>query len=372
MGGFVSGAKFYTTDAADHKLDLADGLKYLDPVGAIRLLQMIGLNGFSAKSVKHEWSETQLAGRGETVTIAASGTNPITVANAYIYQVNELLRCEDEIIRVTAIASATTLTVTRGYAGTTAAAHSAKRLFTVGSADPENSLAPAGIGDTGDRLYNYVQTFTKAVEASSDEIAQWSTEGNHYNGMVERRYKEIMQQIASAVIHGVRYEDTSLKIRAMGGIRQYMTTNVQNVGGALGISVIDAQILNIVLAGGDPKVIVTHPYQKQKLDALDNNKQYLGKMEHTGGGLITNTWQSGILDHPIEIITDTSLLQDQMLILDTEHIKIGPLSNNGVNGALTSEDVTAPGQDGKKSLLRAKLTMEVGLEKAHAFMFGLS
>lgn len=372
MSGFQSGSKYYLTDSIDHVLDLKNGLKYLDPVGMIRFLQMIGTNKFTAKSVKHEWTETVLAGRGETVTIAGAGTNPITVANAYIYQVNEVIRCEDELIRITAIASATTLTVTRGYAGTTAAAHTAKMLYSLGAADPENSAAPAGITDSGDRLYNYVQTFTRGVELSNNEILQLSTEENPLNGQLERRFKEINYQLARAIFYGIRYEDTGNRIHTMGGLKQFVNTNVSNVAGALGISSIDAQLLNIVLAGGDPKVMVMHPYQKQKLDALDANKQLLGKKEHTGGNLVTNTWQSGILDHEIEVITDQSVLTDQLWILDTDNIAVGPASNNGVNGAFHVEDATTPGTDGKKKVIRGKYTMEVGLEKAHALLYGLS
>lgn len=372
MGTFQSGAKFYLTDAADHILDLKNGLDYLDPVGAIRLLQKIGTNKFTAKSVKHEWSETQLRPRSEVVTIAASGTNPITVANAYVYQVNELIRCENEVMRVTAIASATTLTVTRGYAGTTAASHTAKPLYSLGAADPENAQAPAGVSDSGDRFYNYVQTFTAAVELSNDEIAQLSTEGNPMNGQLERRFKEINYQLARAMVYGVRHEDTTNRIHAMGGLKQFITSNVTNVGGALSINAIDALLLNIVRAGGNPDTIVCSPYQKQKLDALDANKQLLGKRERTGGNLITNTWQSGILDQELEVITDQTFLDDELFVLDTSTLGLGPLSNNGVNGSFHVENAATNGQDGQKKVIRGKYTMEVALQAANGYLYALS
>lgn len=373
MAGFVAGAKTYLTDSADHILDLRNGLDFLSPKNdGIALLKKIGTNGFTAKSVKHEWTETALATRGETVTLADGVGTTLTVANAYQYQVNDLIRIENEVVRVTSIASATTLTIVRAYAGTTGAAHAAKLAYSLGSADPENAQAPSGTADTGDRLYNYVQTFTTGVQLSNDEIAQWSTDGNPMHGQIERRFVEINRELARSMFYGVRYEDTVNNIHVMGGLKFFVTSNVSNVGGALTIAAIDAQILAIVQAGGDPDTIVLSPYQKQKLDALDANKQMLGKGERRGGNLITNTWQSGVLDHELDVIVDHSILQDELWILDTSKVKFGTLSNNGVNGAFHVEDATTPGQDGMRKVIRGKYTMRVEQQKAHAYLYGLS
>lgn len=372
---FVSGAKTYFTDANDHILDLKDGLDFLSPKqDGIGLIKRIGTNGFVAKSPKHEWTEVTLAARGETVTLADGSGTSLTVADAYIYQVNELIKIENEVVRVTALAGATTLTISRGYAGTTGAAHAAKTAYSIGSADPENSTAPAGIEDAAARLYNYVQTFTRAVNLSNDEIAQLTTEGNAMTGQLKRRFIEINRQLERAVFYGVRYEDTTNKIHALGGLTQFVTTNVTNLAGALTIAAIDAKILSIVQAGGDPKVIVVSPTQKQKLDALDANVVRTGKRnsDKVGGNNISQTWQSGVLDHELDVIVSHSVLTDQLWILDTDFVQVGYLSNNGVQGAFHVEDATAPGQDGKSQVIRGKYTMRCIQEKTHAYLYGLT
>lgn len=372
---FIPGAKTYFSDSNDHILDLKNGLDFLDAgSNAIALLKRIGTNGFTAKSQKHEWTEVALAARSETITINSSATT-LTVADAYVYQVNELLRSEAEIMRITAIASATTLTVVRGYAGTTAAGHTAVAAYSVGVADPSNNNAPAGIQDSASRLFNYVQTFTRGVELSNDEIAQLSTEGNPLNGQIERRFIEVNRQLARALFYGVRHEDTSNKIHVMGGLKQFVTTNVSNVAGALTVAAIDAQILAIVEAGGDPKVLAMSPRQKQKLDALDASLVRIGKKDkesHTGGNPNVMTWQSGILSHELDLIVDQTILNDELWILDTDYVQIGNLSNNGVSGAFHVEDATTPGQDGEKRVIRGKYTMRVMQQKAHAYLYGLS
>lgn len=372
---FVAGAKTTFTDSADHILDLKNGLDFLNSGNLeVALLKRLGTNGFTAKAVKFEWTETALATRSETITIDGSATS-LTVADAYQYQVNELIKSENEVMRVTAIADATTLTVARGYAGTSAAAHTSKTAYSLGSADPENAQAPDAVADNGARLYNYIQTFTRGVELSNDEIAQLSTAGNPMNGQLERRFIEINRQLAKSFLYGVRYEDTSLKLRSTGGLTQFVTTNVTNVAGALDVAAIDAKILAIVRAGGDPKVMAVSPVQKQKLDALDANLVRIGKKDDqskTGGNPIATTWQSGVLGHTIDIVVDNSINDDELWLLDTDYVDIGHLSNNGVNGAFHVEDATTPGQDGKKKVIRGKYGVRVRNQKAHARLYGLT
>lgn len=370
--GFVPGTKSYLSDSADHILDLENGLDFLNPsMDGIAFLKKIGTNGKSAKSVKTEWTEVDLAPRGENVTLADTTGTALNVADAYIYQINDLIRIGNEVVRVTALADADTLTVVRGYAGTTAAVHTDEFGMLLGSADPEGADAPAGMTDTGRRLFNYVQTFTRGVSLSTDEIAQLSTEGNPLNGQLERRFIEVNRMLARSIFYGTRYEDTTNKIHTMGGLKSFITTNVTNLGGALTIAAIDALILAIVNKGGDPKTITMSPTVKQKLDALDVNKIQIGKQEHVGGGLITQTWQSGVLNHTLDIIVDHSILTDELWINDTDEIEIAPLENNGVSGGFKVFDSTPNGADRESRVIRGKYTMRVKQEKAHGYIYGI-
>jgi hypothetical protein len=370
---FVPGNKStFDSNGADLILDLKDGLDFLNQQhDGIALLKKIGTNGFTFSNHKNEWVETALATRRETITLTNVATS-VTVADAYQYQVNNLLKIDAEVMRVTAIADATHLTVTRAYAGTSAVAHTAAKMFSLGSADPEGSDAPAGINDNGSRLFNYDQTFTRAISLSTDEIAKLSTEGNPMTGQTKRRFIEINRELLQAAMYGVRYQDNTNEIYAMGGLTQFVTTNVSNVAGALSIAAIDAVILAIVQAGGDPKALVCGPIQKQKLDALDVNKQLLGKGERTGGNLITNKWQSGVLDHELDVFVDHTVLDDQLWVLDTDHIQIGHKSHNGIVGNFHVVDSTKPGADRQDQTIRGKYSLRLGLEKGQGYLFALT
>ena len=66
-----------------------------------------------------DWPEIDVT----TASIASNGTT-LTVADSTLYFVNELLELDQEVMRVTALPSGTTLTVQRQMRGSTAASHS--------------------------------------------------------------------------------------------------------------------------------------------------------------------------------------------------------------------------------------------------------
>lgn len=370
---FLQGPRTTYENVLDHKETLRNGLDYLSPkMDGIALLKRIGTNGFTVDNHVFSWTETDLAPRSEAVTLADGVATSLTVASTGHYQVNDLISIEDEIVRVDAIADATTLTIERGYAGTTGAAHSAVGARILGSADPENALAPESQTDVPRKLFNYVQTFTRAVELSNDEIGTSSTDGNPLTGNLRRRFVEINRQLATALFYGIASEDETGKVRTMGGLMNFLSTNITAVDGALTIAAVDGMIKDIIDAGGMPNVMVVGTTQKQKLDALDNNLIRTGKATRVGGGGITQTWQSGVMDGTLELIVDHSIRPDELWVLDTNDIQIGHMSHNGVNGAFSVEDATTPGQDGQKKVIRGKYSMRVNQEKGHGLLTGLS
>lgn len=369
---FESGAYLYGLSTADKIEDLSMGLDWLqDTEMDIPLLRRWMSKKAVCEDAEYSWNQTQLSPRSETITLADAVATAVTVADSGAYSVGELLRCENEIMRVTALANATTLTVTRGYIGT-AAAHSAKTMLTVGKANVENSTAGDAKSRTPSKLSNYVQTFDEVVEASWLRMASKHTSGNTLDLQTELAFIEANRKLAAAMLYGKKKKDTTNKIYAMGGFFEMVSSNATNVGGALTIAAIDALILDIVEAGGDPKGLSLSPYQKQKLDALDANKQMLGKRERTGGNLITQTWQSGILSHELDIVVDKTLRNDELIIFDDDQIEVGPMSGNGLDGNWGTFNAAENGQHGSKKRLLGTFGMKVHNEKAHGYLYGLS
>ena len=370
---FLSGNRTTYENTLDHKETLRNGLDYLNPKqDGIALLKKIGTNGFTVPNHVFSWTETDLAVRSEVVTLADGTVTTLNVADTGIYQVNDLIVIEDEIVRVDVVVDGTTLTTERGYAGTTGAAHTAVGARNMGSADPENSDAPAGMSDVPRKLFNYIQTFTRSVDMSNDEIGTLSTDGNPLTGNLKRRFIEINRQLGTSLFYGIASEDATGKVRTMGGLMNFLLSNITAVGGALTIEVVDGLIKDIIDAGGMPNTIVVGTTQKQKLDALDNNLIRTGKATRVGGGGISTTWQSGVMDDTLELIVDHSIRPDELWVLDTNNISVGHMSHNGVNGAFSVEDATTPGKDGVKKVIRGKYSTRIEQEKSHGLLTGLT
>jgi len=375
LPSIITGNRTTFDDQDDHILYIEDGIKFLNPRdNGIKFIKKILSNSDGGtKSFKHQWNETALPVRKETITMLI-GDGTITVANAYGYQVGDIILCETERMRVTALTNTTTLTVTRAYGGTVAAGHTAKAAYNLGSAAVENALAPAGTTLNSDQRFNYVQTFDRSVDLSNDEIAQLTSElGNPFNAQLERITLYFWKLFAQACFYGSRYEDVTNKIHTMGGIDYFIATNATNVAGANTITILDNLIENIIVAGGNPDLLVVGTAQKRKLDALDVNllRQNDSK-ETTGGTSYTQHWRSGLMTDQLDIIVDHTIKPDELYVLDTSSIHLKPLVNNGINGRLGILDATTPGQDGKKKVLRGKYTLQFDLEAGMGKLYGLT
>lgn len=376
---FVPGAILTSSTDLDKIVDLQEYLDFLPATDMdTALMRRWGINGRDngeggknhVTQTEYKWDETALRPRGEVITIDNSAT-ALTVADSGVYQVGEILRSEGEGMRVTALADATTLTVVRGYTGS-AAAHSSKQIYSLGMVPGENAVPGTAVGRTPIQRTNYIHTFETPVEVSWLQMAAKTVDGNTMDKQLEMVFTEINRQLAKAVLYGVKKKDTSNKVWTMDGFFTQITSNITAVGGALTIAAIDALILKIVLAGGKPTTLSVSPYQKQKLDALDANKQFLGKKEHTGGNLITQTWQSGILKHELDIEVDKSLNDTDLLITDDDQLEIMPMAGNGLDGTWGTYNAAAPGQWGKKQVIRGTFANKLHNEKAHGYLTTLT
>lgn len=374
--GLITGARTTFDDQTDHLIQVEDGIKFLNTQNnGIKFIQKLISNRGDkvAKSYKYNWDETALPVRRETVTLADGSGTAVTVADSKAYPVGTILNIENEYMRVTVQANATTLTVVRAYAGSTGAAHAAKPMLNLGVAGPENSVGPVAVSTTAGRLYNYVQMFEQAVEMSEQEIAELSSEmGNPMNKQLERITLWYWKLFAQAAFYGKAYEDTTNKLHTMGGIKSFITTNATNVGGAQSKANLDTMAINQVEAGGNPDTLVMHPRQAIKLAGIDSSLININYLDERRGDKGVTTWFSPALAQSLDVITDHSIKVDEVYMLDSSTISLIPLNNNGVDGRLSVVDGTAKGQAGKRSILRAYYTLELPLEGGVGYQYGLS
>ncbi|HEV2294561.1 MAG TPA: DUF5309 family protein [Tepidisphaeraceae bacterium] len=143
------------------------------------LLDALGDPPRSARSTVHEWLEDALLPNTDRVN-DATYTNAITDTTFVVENGNRFragdqirLRTRSEVMLVTAVDTGTnTLTVTRGYGGTTAQALADDLVVDIlGNAALEGDDASAARFTARSRRTNYTQIFSATVEVSGSELA---------------------------------------------------------------------------------------------------------------------------------------------------------------------------------------------------------
>lgn len=152
---------------------------------------------------KLEWASKSLRPLSWTLSadITSGATNFWFVADGIQCVVNVIVKCEDEFMLVTANNGTSAVTVTRGYLGSTAAAHTtSKPVYFVTRAFLENDDIPSDPYITPDMEYNYVQQFAEDFVISDIEAG---TDRYYEQDKVDEREHEKTVEILRAIEIGI-------------------------------------------------------------------------------------------------------------------------------------------------------------------------
>jgi hypothetical protein len=361
-------AKIYDASLIGKKQSVVDEILLLNG----HQTPLLSLLGFSeaVTQTTHQWFEDEMV--ADESTVAGAVTNVATavvVADAEPFRVGHVVKIGEELLLVTAVNTGTkTLTVVRGYAATTAAAIAdlakIEVQFVEGQegADARSSRFKARVAKS-----NKTQIFDDSVEISGTAAAvQQYGIGDLYEYEKQKKQLELALQLEKALINGVSYENG--QIRQMKGIRQFITTNVDNVAGALTMEAVNNLSQKIYEAGGfatggDFKVIVGAK-QKRKLSALDTNKVQIGRAENARGEVVDTL----INDFgQFEIALNNNLAADELLFVDANRMAIRPLVGREFFHKYMGEK-----GDYTTGIVVGEYTLEFKQEKAHGRLKGLS
>lgn len=350
------------------KESVTDELMLLNP----HQTPMISLVGFgeSVSQVERQWFEDEMY--ADETTAAADLTNVATnleVADGSIFEAKHVVKVGEELMLVTAV-NGNNLTVTRGYAGTTAAAATtgAKVEFQfvegVEGADARKARFKAR-----KRVSNLTQIFDESISISGTAAAT-SEHGidDLYEYEKQKKLLELALQLEKAVINGVKYESADGKVRQMGGIRQFIKTNVFNGGGALTLDKLGDAFQAIYEAGGfatggNYKIIVGAK-QKRALSAADADKVSITRQDN-GRGQVVDHFLSDF--GAAEILLNNNLAPDEVIIVDANRVEIKPLQ-----GRDFSHTYMGAKGDYIEGQIVGEFTLEFHQEKAHARIKGLA
>lgn len=350
------------------KESVTDELLLLNP----HQTPMISLVGFgdAVTQVEHQWFEDEMYADETTATASAlaDGTT-ITVADGSIFEAKHVVKIGEELALITAV-NGNDLTVTRGYAGTTAAAISegdkVEFQFVEGV---EGADARKARYKARKRVSNITQIFDETVSISGTAAAT-SEYGidDLYEYEKQKKLLELALQLEKAVINGVKYESQDGTVRQMGGIRQFIKTNVTDATGeALTLDHLGDAFQAIYEAGGfatggNYKIIVGAK-QKRALSAADADKISITRQDN-GRGQVVDHYLSDF--GAAEILLNNNLAPDEVLIVDANRIEIKPLQ--GRDFAHTYMGAKGDYVEGQ---IVGEFTLKLEQEKAHARIKGL-
>jgi len=362
--------------------DVSDLIGIISPYET-PLLDALGDPMREATSTHHEWLEDELLPNKDaiddsTFTDPAADTD-FVVDNGSRFRVGDQIQVEgsEELMLVTGINS-DTLTVVRGYAGTTAEDLADNQIINIlGNAALEGADKPGARFTNRSRCSNYTQIFTAAVEVSGTDMAASQLGlADEMDYQKQERLRELLRDLENTVVNGGQPasnpEGSGSVRRSMKGIIQHLSTNVFHTGDTgfpTGTDLDEAKI-NYVLrqiwatSNGNVDLIVVGGFQKRKINAFSADSRTYGANDTTFTDMIS-IYESDF--GVCRIVTTRWIPQDAVLLLDTSRISVLPLGGRSFH----FKPLASVG-DYECGELIGEYTLELKNEAAHGLIRDLS
>lgn len=318
--------------------------------------------------------ERQFPDRWQKINEALDNSETgVDVDDATPFRVNDvvLVARTGEMMLVTALASATELTVTRGYAGTTAtAANDGDWLKILYSAEEENDTQAGIITTATTTVTNFCQIFKRTYGISNTRKAM-KYRSNPHSLAEERKLamaliKEDMEQ---AFLWGKKMENLSSGKwkRHTGGINEFVSTNRIDMEGGIGFGDIGYLMNVFTRFGSKRKIWLCGRDARQQLDGLGLEYRRITG-DATKLGFAVEGIRSSFGD--AMMVTHHGLDNahaGHMIVLDPEHSRIAQLRKLDHN-----ENIQTPGRDGEEHEFIGELGLWMDQEKAHGVCTNLT
>ena len=355
---------------------ITDYITLIDPADAPFVEAMGGLDGGAKKfrfvnfpHTKVEWIEDTREPLSVGLNTAMNNsvtTAVLLAASANMVQVGQILLFADgsEQMWVSAVASdGVTLTVSRGYGGTTATAQvvvNNTAIEILGIARLEGAESH-GLGYTvRSTNYNHTQIMQREVKVSrsQNQISQYGIR-EEFDYQSNKAIPHLMRLIEKAVYKGTRSAGSSAAPRSFGGLGTFVTNNAINSGSA---AVTQAKFENALKAayldGGKPSKAFVSPTNMQVIKNFYDSGTFL--RVDTKEKTVGMTIEKIITPYgTVDLIMDRWAPDATIYILDPEHVGFVTYY------PFTSEPLAKTG-DYQRGEVVGEFTLCVRMDKAHA------
>jgi hypothetical protein len=370
------------TNLPELEEDVSDLIGIISPYET-PLLDALGDPLRQARSTHHEWLEDVLVPNRDAVN-DSTFTDP-DVDTSFVVDTGSRFHIGDqiqiagsrELMLVTGI-DENTLTVVRGYAGTTAEDLADNQLINIlGNAALEGDDKPNSRFTSRTRCGNYTQIFTASIEVSgSDMAASQLSLDDEMDYQKQLRLRELLRDLENTVINGGKPasnpQGSDSVRRTMKGIIKHLVTNVFHTGdsGFPSGNDLDETKLNYVLrqiwdnSSSSVDLVITGGFQKRRINSFCSaGRSYAA--EDTTFSDIVSVYQSDF--GVCRIITTRWMPTDAVLLLDSSRISVLPLAGRSFH----FKPLASTG-DYECGELIGEYTLELRNEAAHGIIRGLS
>src|SRR5688572_22253545 len=272
----------------------------------------------------YEWLQDSYPARSD-LAAATNITNSTTTTTIAVtvgakFQIGDVVQLDDELVWVASISS-NTLTVVRGFGGTTQATHESTATayirFTARLEGADSSSSPS---EEVVSVTNATQIFHKEILMSrnAQDIPQYGM-SDPWGYKQDKAMDELMEELDRVPFYGQRAAGSATTARATGGFRTFITTNVTDLNSVgLTRANIDTQLDNAFAQGGRPNVFFSGSYVKRKMNSFYEGFVQTERSEKVGGILIDRL-QHPILNYEIELIVDRNCASTDLWGIDDRY-----------------------------------------------------
>jgi hypothetical protein len=380
---FTGKAIYGTNVFSNAAEDVSDIITMISPFET-PLLDRLGDALRPARNVFHEWLEDVLNPytivSTSTVSTAATAIAVLDLSGnavANYFQVGAIFKdmTTGEYIQLAGVTSGSnTITITRGFGGTSAATITVgDQLFMVSDAALEGADVTVDTSRARTRPNNYCQIFKKDIIVSGT-IQQTTMLGgvtDELDYQRQQRTREAIRDLEKAAIQGLLSGNTlgsSSAYRTMRGAWDFIQTNVYSVA-----TITDSWLNTIIQAawqngGGDLDLIIADANFKRIIDQFNSTRVqvYQGTTTQETYRNRVSFYQSTFGEQ--EVILGRWMPTNSLMVLSTQRVHIVPLQGR----SFQYQSVAKTG-DSEKGMVVGEYTLEVhnepGLAKAYANTF---
>lgn len=315
---------------------------------------------------------TQASSDAASATTGATGV--ITVNDSSIFRPRDLVKvtATGEVLLVNSIdetQGANTITVTRGYAGTTADDISEGGwLMRIGNAMEQFSRAPEEKIVQPVRQFNYTQIFrTPFSESETSSREGVKTKENERKRLARLKLKEHVWDIERALIFGERFLDTAGQRSTMGGFLYFLRDRVVDAQDQFSEEFFDEFLEEAFAYGAKKKLFVCSrrlvtlisSFAKDRIETMPEQETYgirLKKYIHPHGDLILAP--SYVFEKDYDYTG---------VVVDVDNVKYKVSRDTTL-----VKNIQLPDEDGWRDEYKTEATLEVRLPQTHTVLVNAS